>query len=184
MSQTIPSTDPPLSLVVESGQFKPFYSPREMLVLGVFGGAFFGNKNAWTVGIQLRQTGIFTGLLPSLFQNSTFDVEQNNFGVAPGISDRSFGMPTEKKRLHKYGWFQWYCQYYYGQKSPADVHRILQWAYAINVEWAYISELAPYTGGGNRETDLTFLPERRQRLLEKAWDPTRDPGDFGLRVKF
>lgn len=184
MSQTIPSTDPPLTLMVESGQFRPFYSPKDMLILGIFGGTYFGKNNAWPLYPEFKAKGLFDGLGQNLYLNLVFDVEQNNFQVDPGKSNRTFNMPLPLKRFHPHGWFQWYLQFYYGEKSPADVHRIRQWAYAINIEWAYIAELSPYAGSGNRKTDLTFLPERRQRLLEKGWDPTKDPGDYGLRIKF
>lgn len=186
MSRTIPSTDPPLSLLVESGQFKPFYSPNDMLTLGVFGGSFWyriPQRDAWL----FKSTDFSFGVSLNLYSSVIYDNAVNYFGVDGFLgNDRTFGLPPNQKRLHPKGWFEWYCNYYYGQKSTADAGRIRQWAYAINVEWSYIDGATPtpYMGSGNRATDLNFLQERRQRLLEMGWDPVKDPKDYQLQIKF
>lgn len=188
MSQSIPSTDPQLKLIVDTGQqFEPFYSPKDMLILGVYGGNFWykmAQRNSW-----LLKTDLFSGprgLDPILFNGPLYDEADNYFGVAGLENKRTYGMSAQQKRLHPKGWFEWYCNYYYGQLSHADTARIRQWQYEINVQWSYIDGATPteYTGSGNRATDLTFLPERRQRLLEFGWDPTRNPADYNLTIKF
>lgn len=179
MSRTIPSTDPYLGIIAEK-RFRPFYTPNDMLYLGVYGGAAFGSK-------QWRKVGDFPedlvkGVDVSKYSNITPDPAKNYFGTAGTLSDRTFSMPPMYKSLH-HNWFEWYCLYYYGNRSAADGYRIDQWLKAINQHWFYILK-GPYTGGGEPETDLTYLADRRQKLLEMGVDPTVTPEDYSCYYQF
>lgn len=154
-----------------------------MLILGVFGGQFFGKNKAYSNKTKFFGTDLFYGVDLDKYQGNAYDPAKNYFNLTLGGTDRTFNMPPSIKRLHFNGWYHWYCQYYYGEKSPADTWRIVQWQKSIAVEWFYIVN-GVYEGGGNRFTDLLFLPTRRQRLLEKGWDPTKAPADYGIFTKF
>lgn len=190
MSKTIPSTDPQLPILRKAStkDFAPFYTPNDMLDLGVFGGSFFSPNRAKKIienvlGYE-QFMDLTMGINISKFQSGEYDPTQNYFpNQALSFTDRWFGMPADQKRKHKYGWFHWYVLFYYGEQSVADAPRVMQWKKAINVNWFYIAS-TPYTGEGNRNTDLTFLPTRRQRLLELGWDPTVDPATKGLKMNF
>lgn len=183
MSTTIPAGTPPLSLITESRLFMPFYSPQDMLKMGVYGGAFFGAGNALSLLPMLGSVitnDLFKGVPQDKYLNNTYDPTANYFNLTLPKSDRSFTMPVYLKRMHTYGWFEWYVRYYYGERNKADTWRIRQWQHSISVDWYYIET----TGGPSKYADLTFLQTRRQKLLEKGWDPTIPPAQYNLKVKF
>lgn len=151
-----------------------------MLNLGVYGGSYFG-RNLIILN-DLPQSS-FIGISPNKYKNWDYNQAINYFNVTPFRTDRTFDMPSDLKQLHKLGWFEWYISFYYGLSTPADKDRMQQWLVQINTDWFYIKNSA-YSGSGDRITDLTFLPQRRQRLLEFAADPTIDPSTYGCSYKF
>lgn len=184
MSVTIPSTDPQILTVSVDPQFKPWYTPNEMLRLGVYGGWFFSNTTRRYQTFKTIPPDATRGVSGTKYLTPIYDPSINYFATN-GISlygDRWFNMPTTFKRLHV-GWFDWYCRYAYGTYSPADEIRMTQWRKLISVE-AYYIQNGIYEGETDRWSDLTFLPQRRQRLLELAWDPSRNPITFGLPINF
>ena len=79
--------------------FKPQLSPKKMLELGVFGGAYFGQNikeypKSWFEKAKFSKN---------------FDVNLNRFKIAAGLSRQHW---IEKGWIFKedpLGWFQWYC---------------------------------------------------------------------------
>ncbi len=79
--------------------FKPELSPKRMMELGVFGGAYFGLNvkeypKSWFKNVKLSKT---------------FDVSLNRFKIVSGLSREHW---IEKGWIFKedpLGWFQWYC---------------------------------------------------------------------------
>lgn len=185
MSKTIPSTDPFLGIVTQIGTFRPWYTPNDMLSLGVYGGAFFFGKSKWKILSELPQD-IIKGVPEDKYANYQYSNAKNYFEVEPSggaKSDRTFSMPPNTKGIHPFGWFEWYCRYYYGSVSAADIWRVKQWQMAINQHWFYIIN-GVYNGEGNKITDLAFLPERRQKLLELGVDPTILPAAYQCTYQF
>ena len=80
--------------------FKPELTPKKMMELGVFGGAYFGLNvkeypKAWFKNVKLSKT---------------FDVNLNRFKIVSGLSREHW---IEKGWIFKedpLGWFQWYCK--------------------------------------------------------------------------
>lgn len=180
MSQTIPSTDHYLNLMNDHGIFRPFYSPRDMLQLGVYQGAYFINKKP-------SMLAMVKDLLNNIPVNKYLSNPSNSLNYfqvqAPDTGEYHSGLVPGLRALHPGGWFEWYCKFYYGEKSRADHARVRQWLYTVNAQWFYIMK-GPYTNMGTQATDLTWLPERRQKMLEFGADPTVDPSLYGCFYKF
>lgn len=176
MNTTIPSTEGPLKVRYIMGiDFKPFYSPVAMLDLGIKGGTF-GRDNIpllYDISGELNRKFRPT----NKWGQPDYDSTRNYFNVVSDQTERSLGIGTVYKEKHPLGWFEWYCRFWYGEKSTADQMRVSQWMVGINTAWYYIK-----SGAGtdpNKLTDLTFLPLRRQQLLEWAVDPTLSPDSYG-----
>ena len=80
--------------------FKPQLTPKKMLELGVFGGAYFSD-------------GSIKEFPKSWFEKAkmskTFDVSLNRFKIESGLSRKEW---IDKGWIFKedpLGWFQWYC---------------------------------------------------------------------------
>jgi hypothetical protein len=95
-------------------EFHPGLTPKQMLQLGVFGGKYMTDAraefpNSWFAGAKLATAGRDSSL--------------NYFGVhasQPLSTWRKNGWihPDDPR-----GWFQWYCRYYMGRRTPEEDHR-------------------------------------------------------------
>lgn len=137
-------------------EFKPEFTPKQMLALGVFGGRYMRDckkefsKN-WFVKAKFHPKGL-PGHSPRL----------NFFGI-----DASQPLSVWKKKgwIHKddpRGWFQWYCRYFMGRRHPDDARQIRRWK-AIARHIAQIRKNC-------RRGDLSCRPKQRQAILHWAYD--------------
>ena len=98
--------------------FKPQLTPKKMLELGVFGGAYFGLNikeypKSWFINAKISKN---------------FDVSLNRFKAKSGLSKKEW---QEKGWIFKQdplGWFQWYCRFSNGRRIPhIDEIQIKKW---------------------------------------------------------
>ena len=133
--------------------FRPELTPAEMLALGVFGGRYM---------TDCRQE----------FPASWFEAAM----LSPGFNDPSlncFGVNASKPlsywRLKGWihpedprGWFQWYCRYHLGRRSPDDARQIRRWKAMAR----HVAQLRKHCPPG----DIECRPRQRQALLHWAYD--------------
>lgn len=136
--------------------FRPELTPRQMLELGVFGGKYM--------------TDCAAEFPADWFENAKLcperhDAELNYFGVnasQPLSVWRAKGwLGSDDPR----GWFQWYCRYFMGRRSPDDERQIKRWL-AVRRHVAQVEKNC-------RRRDLTCRPRQRQALLHWAYDSRR-----------
>ncbi len=146
-------------LVADTGKdfdtgFTPDLSPKRVLELGVFGGAYFDGvpkefPSEWFAKARLSSNG------PSN--------DCNYFGV---MSSQPARIWHQKGWMHEddpRGWFQWYCRYYLGRRMPVeDQRQIGRWR-AIRRHVAQVQK-ACHPG------DATCHTKQRQALLHWAYD--------------
>jgi hypothetical protein len=137
-------------------QFRPEFTPKEMLELGVFGGRYMTDCAAeypadWFKNAQLCP--------------ERHDPDLNYFGVnasQPLSVWRAKGwIYSEDPR----GWFQWYCRYFLGRRCLDDERQIGRWR-AIRRHVAQVEKNC-----GRR--DLACRRKQRQALLHWAYDARR-----------
>ena len=134
--------------------FKPQLTPKKMLELGVFGGAYFGLNikeypKSWFINAKISKN---------------FDVSLNRFKVKSGLSKKEW---QEKGWIFKQdplGWFQWYCRFSNGRRIPhIDEIQIKRWK-NFNRHVAAIKK--------NCESiDLNCRRKQRQAILQWAYNP-------------
>ena len=134
--------------------FKPQLTPKKMLELGVFGGAYFG------LNIKEYPKSWFNNAKIS----KKFDVNLNRFKVKSGLSRKEW---QEKGWIFKQdplGWFQWYCRFSNGRRIPhIDEIQIKRWK-NFNRHVAAIKK--------NCESiDLNCRKKQRQAILQWAYNP-------------
>ncbi len=134
--------------------FKPQLSPKKMLELGVFGGAYFENKiqeypKSWFKNAKLSKT---------------FDVNKNRFKIAAGLSRKYW---IDKGWIFKedpLGWFQWYCRFVNGRRIPKiDEIQIKRWKAFKRHVIAIKKNCEP----GN----IHCRRKQRQAILQWAYNP-------------
>lgn len=137
-------------------RFTPDLTPKEMLELGVFGGVYMRDctkefPRDWFTRAKFQVEGSFK-----------HDPKLNFFGV-----NASQPLSVWKKKgwinpQDPRGWFQWYCRYYMGRRSPDDERQIKRWM-AIRRHIAQIVKNC-------RQGDHSCHRRQRQAVLHWAYD--------------
>ena len=135
--------------------FKPELTPKKMLELGVFGGAYFVDGNikefpkSWFVKAKISKT---------------FDINLNSFKIESGLSRKEW---IDKGWIFKedpLGWFQWYCRFTNGRRIPhMDTIQIKRWKNFRR----HVSAIEKNCEKG----DLSCRKRQRQAILQWAYDP-------------
>ncbi len=138
-------------------RFTPGLTPQEMLRMGVFGGVYMRDCTkefpvSWFTHAKFQQDGVYKQ-----------DPKLNYFRVK---ASQSLAVWRKNGWIHKddpRGWFQWYCRYYMGRRTPVeDERQICRWVAMRR----HIMQLI----GKCRRGDETCEPRRRQALLHWAYD--------------
>jgi len=143
--------------------FQPQLTPRQMLELGVFGGAYFDDADGAANGVPADLPAAwFTAAKVS---DHGFDAALNCFSVAAGQSRQVWldkGWITPDDPL---GWFQWYCRYALGRRiAGVDAFQIKRWR-------AFGARHLPQVTKNCQPGDVFCRRRQRQALLQWAYDP-------------
>jgi hypothetical protein len=135
-------------------EFKPHFTPKEMLELGVFEGKYMNDcqdefPKGWFEKAKISDTPDESLNCFRIKSRQPLSVwQQNGWIIEPDPR----------------GWFQWYCRYYMGRRLPAvDEKQIKRWK-AFNRHAGQIK--ANCLPG-----DLECRPRQRQGLLQWSYDP-------------
>tara|TARA_Y100000992_G_C21154541_1_gene437902 strand:+ start:226 stop:804 length:579 start_codon:yes stop_codon:yes gene_type:complete len=119
----------------EYKDFKPNLTPREIFLMGSFGGTYWRpiyscvtNKNyknkhkdypaSWWKDIPEEH-------LTKKWED--YDVSINKYGVKVGTTLQFWECKDWISTQNPYGWVQWYCDYYNGKRGPDDERQIKRW---------------------------------------------------------
>jgi hypothetical protein len=138
-------------------EFKPQLTPKEMLVLGVFGGVYMRDC------VKEFPQEWFSEAKFSTRSDNKHVASLNFFGVN---ASQPLSVWREKGWIYKddpRGWFQWYCRYYMGRRIPdEDARQIKRWK-AIMRHIAQVRKSC-------RPGDPSCRPRQRQAILHWAYD--------------
>ncbi len=135
-------------------EFTPELTPKEMLMLGVFGGKYLTDSRnefpkSWFAGAKLSPR--------------RRDATLNFFGVD---ASQPLSVWREKGWIHPddpRGWFQWYCRYYLGRRmQDEDRRQIKRW----KAMRRHVRQIERHCERG----DIFCRPRQRQALLHWAYD--------------
>lgn len=133
--------------------FRPELSPREMLAMGVFGGKYMSDCRHEFPASWFTRAKLSPGRRDPRLNFFNVDASQ------PLAEWRRKGWIHEDDPR---GWFQWYCRYYMGRRSPDDARQIRRWR-AVR---RHVAQLKKHC----RRGDLACRPAQRQALLHWAYD--------------
>ena len=134
--------------------FKPELSPKKMLELGVFGGAYFGEKiseypKSWFEKAKLSKK---------------FDVKMNRFKVKAGLTRKEWQDKGWIFKEDPLGWFQWYCRFSNGRRIKSiDEIQIKRWKNFTR----HVKAIKKNCDEG----DLSCRRRQRQAILQWAYNP-------------
>jgi hypothetical protein len=133
--------------------FHPQLTPKQMLALGVFGGKYMTDCGGEFPASWFRRARLCA---------ERHDPRLNFFGV-------NASQPLAVWRRHGWirpqdprGWFQWYCRYYMGRRSPDDARQIRRWRAIAR----HVAAIRKHCDRG----DLECRRRQRQAVLHWAYD--------------
>jgi hypothetical protein len=140
-----------------AADFAPELTPREMLRLGVFCGKYMTDTRGefparWFAGARLAQ--------------GRRDCSLNFFGVD---ASQPLSIWRAKGWIHPddpRGWFQWYCRYYLGRRTPEEDRRQIG-------RWRAMRRHIRQIERNCEPGDLDCRRRQRQALLHWAYDSRR-----------
>lgn len=135
-------------------RFTPDLTPKEMLMLGVFGGKYMTDcrdefPSDWFAKAKLCP--------------ERHDPKLNFFGIN---ASQPLSVWRSKGWIHPAdprGWFQWYCRYYRGRRMPEEDERQIK-------RWLAIRRHLMQVVRNCRRGDLNCRRKQRQALLHWAYD--------------
>lgn len=136
-----------------AADFSPFYTPEEMLALGVFEGKYCNDCRCELPDSWFKRAKLAAVASASL----------NCFGVK---SRQPLSIWRENGWIigpDPRGWFQWYCRYWLGRRLPeVDARQIKRWrAFA-----RHAAQVRKNCDPG----DVFCRPRQRQALLQWSYD--------------
>ena len=138
--------------------FKPDLTPKELLLLGVFGGKYMSDCAA-----EFPEDWFAEAKAAGKLCHDKHDQSINFFKVN---ASQPLSVWRAKGWIHPddpRGWFQWYCRYYRGRRLPdEDKRQIARWK-AIR---RHIGQIKAHCRAG----DIFCRPRQRQALLHWAYD--------------
>ena len=134
--------------------FKPQLTPKKMLELGVFGGAYFG--------LEIKEYPKSWFAKSKISKN--FNVNLNRFKVKSGLSRNHWLKKGWIFKEDPLGWFQWYCRFSMGRRiRHIDEIQIKRWKNFTRHVQAIKKNC--------EEGDLTCRKKQRQAILQWAYNP-------------
>ncbi|KEJ89549.1 hypothetical protein [Sulfitobacter donghicola] len=139
---------------VQTDEFKPHFSPAQMLEMGVFEGKYCNDctdefPESWFANAKTSDTP---------------DVSLNYFGIK---SRQPLSVWQQKGWVFEpdpRGWFQWYCRYYLGRRlAQVDQLQIKR--------WRGFARHAGQIRANCEPADIFCRPRQRQALLQWSYDP-------------
>jgi len=133
--------------------FTPDLTPKEMLAMGVFGGKYMTDCKKefpadWYTHAKLSP--------------EKRDCLLNYFKVD---ASQPLAVWQKKGWIHPQdprGWFQWYCRYFMGRRTPDDIRQIKRWKAMTR----HVAQVKRNCVLG----DFSCRPKQRQALLHWAYD--------------
>jgi hypothetical protein len=140
--------------------FRPDLSPKEMLVLGVFGGKYMTDCQKEFPSSWFKKAKFAVAKRGTKTKR---DAMLNYFKVN---ASQPLSVWREKGWISKEdprGWFQWYCRYYMGRRIPQEDERQIKRWHAMRRHIGQIKHKC-------RAGDMSCNTRQRQALLHWAYD--------------
>ncbi|MGL5744299.1 MAG: hypothetical protein ACRCXX_04030 [Cetobacterium sp.] len=144
--------------------FFPYYTPKEMLEMGIFGGKYMNDiKDQFPVFWFFKAKMVKRG--------QPKDINLNYFRADASLPLKDWQDKGWILEHDDHGWFQWYCNYFIGRRIPnEDRIQIERWRNTVRRHSAMLINR-------RRETGLSY-PSHSQAILHWAWNPDEEMSKY------
>lgn len=174
----------------EYPNFKPNLTPRQIFLLGSFGGTYWRQidsdvtrkshinhhkkfPKSWWKGIPNSE-------LIKSFDN--YDVSINKYKKKVGTTLEFWEGKGWINKKDPYGWVEWYCHFYNGRRSTDDERQIKRWMGLASKRGRFRKWLVTMILKKNgKYNDFEISPAMRQTLQHWGYQLTK--ADFDAEVK-
>lgn len=116
-------------------EFRPNLSPREMFLMGSFGGTYWRpikssvTKKTYSNLHKRYPASWWKGIPSDHLTRAWHDYDKtiNTYCVQVGTTLEFWESKQWIHPQHPYGWVHWYCDFYQGKRSPDDKRQISRW---------------------------------------------------------
>lgn len=169
--------------------FKPNLSPREMFLMGSFGGTYWRpiysaitRQKYKNVHKKQYPSSWWKGIPDEYLTSVDYDVNRNKYKVAVGTTLEFWEKKKWIQPVHPYGWVHWYCDFYLGKRSLDDERQIKRWRAIAGPKGRFmrflVTQILKKKGTWN---DETISPKIRQVLQHWGYKLTK--ADYDREVK-
>lgn len=134
--------------------FKPDLTPKQMLVLGVFGGKYMNDDQK-----EFPKDWFVHAKLSPQFHNPELNYFKVNASQPLSIWRKNGWIYQDDPR----GWFEWYCRYYMGRRIEKEDDRQIK-------RWRAMTRHVAQITHNCQPKDLLCRRVQRQALLHWAYD--------------
>ena len=146
--------------VIDNPDFDPYFSPQEMLELGVFEGKYLNDCI-----LEFPKEWFIKAIKAGTLSPEGDNIDCNFFKIKSRqslVKWRENGwIPQTEDDPDNRGWFQWFCRYWIGRRIPElDKIQISRWR-AFKRHYGQVKKNC---------SDLTCRPKQRQALLQWSYN--------------
>ena len=168
-------------------QFRPNISPREMFVLGSFGGTYWRpiyskiTKKHYK-NVHKKYKSWWKNIPESHLSSPNYNKDINKYKCKVGTSLEFWEGKHWITPYNPYGWVHWYCDFYRGRRCPDDERQIKRWLGLAGPKGRFMRFLVTQIlkKRGNYK-DATISPKIRQVLQHWGYKLTKR--DFDKEVQ-
>ena len=111
-----------------ANNFKAYLTPKDILLNGAFGGAYFGRRELeGDYDYQSLFQETLSDVPATLYLQPKYITKMNMFKVKSGMP---YDYWKDRGWMHNddpYGWFEWYLKYFNGRRHSDDARQIHRW---------------------------------------------------------
>ena len=154
-------------------EFKPNLTPKEVFQLGSFGGTYWRpiyssvTEKKYKDQHKKYPSDWWKGIPEKNLTNNydTYDTKINKYKVKVGTTLEFWEEKNWINKQNPYGWMQWYCDFYIGERGPDDERQIDRWIKTAGPKSRFRRALINKIEDNNSKyNDETISPKIRQTL--------------------
>lgn len=158
--------------------FTPNLTPREMFLLGSFGGTYWRpiyssvTKKSYNAMHKKYPARWWRGI-PDEYLTTPWEeyrVSINKYKVRVGTTLEFWESKKWIDKQNPYGWVQWYCDFYMGKRGPDDHRQVERWKKTAGPNSRFRRRLINMVKAARTTySDLSISPKIRQTLQHWAY---------------
>ena len=168
--------------------FKPNLSPREMFLLGSFGGTYWRpiysgvlKKNLKNIHKKYPKEW-WKNIPEDELSSKDYDISKNKYKVHVGTSLEFWESKGWIDAQNPYGWVHWYCDFFMGKRSEDDDRQVSRWKKLAGCKGRFMRFLVTQIiKKGGKWDDETISPKIRQVL--QHWGYKLMNEDYSYEIK-